>query len=137
MAGFAGKKSDLYRERLKNREFGEGGASDFLAGTSGIAKGKTRSEDKKCEAMPTRAKTDSSITSGITETILGGCFQVMNTLGSGFLESVYTQMHSKVGFWLRRLRSKFLIFTHALPFGNGRSLQMQKFARPPGQIPNF
>ena len=59
---------------MKNREFGEGGSSDFLAGTSGIAKGKTRSEDEKCETKPAPAKADYSITSGIKEAQFGICF---------------------------------------------------------------
>ena len=60
-----GFMTQIYREGLKNREFGQGGSSDFLAGTSGIAKGKTRSEDEKYGAKPTPDKTDSPITSGI------------------------------------------------------------------------
>ena len=46
-------------------------------------------------------------------------------------------MDSKLGFWLRRLGTKFLVFTRALPFGNGRSLQTQKFGPPSCQNPNF
>jgi hypothetical protein len=46
-------------------------------------------------------------------------------------------MNSKVGFWLRQLGSKFSVFTRALLFSNGRSLQTQKFAPHPCQIPNF
>jgi hypothetical protein len=41
---------------------------------------------------------------------------------------MYTQMDSKVDFWLRQLGNKFLVFTRALLFSNGRSLQTQKFA---------
>src|SRR5277367_5011440 len=50
---------------------------------------------------------------------------------------VYTQMNSKVGFWPRQLGSKFLVFTRALLFSNGRSLQTQKLAPPPCQNSNF
>jgi len=49
----------------------------------------------------------------------------------------YTQMNSKVGFWPRQLGSKFLVFTRALLFSNGRSLQTQKLAPPPCQNSNF
>ena len=46
-------------------------------------------------------------------------------------------MNSKVGFWPRQLGSKFLVFTRALPIGNGHSLQTQKFAPLPCQNSNF
>jgi hypothetical protein len=46
-------------------------------------------------------------------------------------------MNSKVGFWQRQLGNKFLVFTRALLFSNGRSLQTQKFVLLPCQIPNF
>jgi hypothetical protein len=46
-------------------------------------------------------------------------------------------MNSRFGFWLRRLGTKFLVFTRALPFGNGRSLQTQKFGPPSCQNPNL
>jgi hypothetical protein len=49
----------------------------------------------------------------------------------------YTQMVSKVGFLLRQLGNKFLVFAHALLFNNSRSLQAQKFVPLPYQIPNF
>jgi len=50
---------------------------------------------------------------------------------------MYTQINSKIGFWLRQLGSKFLVFTRALLFSNGRSHQTQKFALLTSQIPNF
>jgi hypothetical protein len=46
-------------------------------------------------------------------------------------------MLSKVGFWRRQLGNKFFVFTCALLFSNGRSLQTQKFAPLPCQILNF
>jgi hypothetical protein len=46
-------------------------------------------------------------------------------------------MNSKVGFWQRQLGDKFLVFTRALLFSNGRSFQTQKFMPLPCQIPNF
>src|SRR5689334_4156318 len=49
----------------------------------------------------------------------------------------YTQIDSKVGFWPRQLGSKFLVFTRALLFSNGRSLQTQKLAPHPCQKPTF
>ena len=49
----------------------------------------------------------------------------------------YTQVKSKIGFWQRRLGSKFSVLVRALPPGNGRLLRTQKFAPPSCQIPNF
>ncbi len=58
-------------------------------------------------------------------------------LGEIQMKQVYTQMNSKIGFWLRQLGSKFLVFTRALLSSNGRSLQTQKFAPLTRQISNF
>jgi preprotein translocase subunit SecA len=60
-------KEGVYREGLENRQNGQEGSSDSLAGTRGIARGKTRSEDEKYEVKPTPAGSDFSITSGIKE----------------------------------------------------------------------
>jgi NTPase len=46
-------------------------------------------------------------------------------------------MDSKIGFWRRQPGNKFLVFTRALLFSNGRSLQTQKFVLLPCQIPHF
>src|SRR5689334_21517597 len=48
-----------------------------------------------------------------------------------------TQNDSKFDFWPRQLGSKFSVFTRALLFSNGRSLQTQKFAPLPCQKSNF
>jgi hypothetical protein len=54
------------------------------------------------------------------------------TLGGG-----YTGNDSKVGFWLRWLCSKFFVFTRALPFGNGHSLQTKNLRSRLAKIPTF
>jgi len=49
----------------------------------------------------------------------------------------YTGNDSKVGFWLRWLCRKFFVFTRALPFGNGRSLQTKNLRSRLAKIPTF
>jgi hypothetical protein len=51
--------------------------------------------------------------------------------------TLYTGNDSKVGFWLRWLCSKFFVFTRALPFGNGRSLQTKNLRSRLAKIPTF
>src|SRR5271167_4244389 len=50
------------------------------------------------------------------------------------LGGIYIEMNSRFGFRLRRLGTKFLVFTRVLPFGNGRILQTQKFGPPSGLV---
>ncbi len=50
---------------IEKLEIGQGGSSDFSAGTRDIARGKDRSEDGKYEVKLTLTKTNFSITSGI------------------------------------------------------------------------
>jgi len=49
----------------------------------------------------------------------------------------YTQMNSKVGFWLHQFGGKFSALTRALALGNGHSFRTQKFTPLLCQIPNF
>jgi hypothetical protein len=51
---------------IEKLAIGQGGSSDFSAGTRDIARGKDRSEDEKYEVKLTPAKTNFSITSGIS-----------------------------------------------------------------------
>ena len=66
----------LYREGLKNREFGQEGSPDFLAGASSSAREHLLSEDRKYGGKPTPAGTDFSVMSGIYLIIVGALWRL-------------------------------------------------------------
>ncbi len=59
--------SSIYRNNLKNREFGKEAAQILGSGASDIVREQGASEDPKFVAKPTMPKTDSS-----------GCFGISN-----------------------------------------------------------
>ncbi len=61
----------------------------------------------------------------------------MTSSHTSIASNLSTQMNSKIGNLATSAWQQILVFTRALLFSNGRSLQTQKFVLLPCQIPNF
>ncbi len=84
---------DLYREWLKNREFGQEAPQIFVPERGAVFENTARSEGQKCGAKPTPPKPDSSTTSGIFTILVFGGSQ-----GAAFINQTFCQAAKLLSF---------------------------------------
>lgn len=87
-------KEELYPNNLKSWEFDKKGLQNFCSERETIAERQGWSEGENFEANPTPSKPNFSSClgipyAGISEVIIGCCFEIIKELGAGFLENVY------------------------------------------------